>query len=67
MNGRTPAVAFIDGLLKPQQPKEDNKTEKRNTKKAAGSRPLTEALSADYPLCTLMRNLRLPAAACGSS
>jgi transposase InsO family protein len=35
MNGRTPVVAFVDGLLKPQQPKEDSKTEKRSSKKAA--------------------------------
>ena len=35
MNGRTPAVAFIDGLPKTNQQKEDKQPEKRATKKAA--------------------------------
>ena len=35
MNGRTPTAAFVEGLLKPQQPKEDKRQEKRATKKAA--------------------------------
>jgi len=35
MNGRTPAVAFVEGLPKPQPQKEDKRTEKRATKQAA--------------------------------
>ena len=35
MNGRTPTVAFVEGLPKPQQQKEDKRTEKRATKQAA--------------------------------
>jgi hypothetical protein len=35
MNGRTPAVAFVEGLFKPQQQKEDKRAEKRATKQAA--------------------------------
>ena len=35
MNGRTPAQAFIQGLPKPQQQKEDKRTEKKSTKQAA--------------------------------
>ena len=35
MNGRTPAVAFVDGLPKTNQQKEDKQPEKRATKKAA--------------------------------
>jgi transposase InsO family protein len=35
MNGRTPAVAFVEGLHKPRQPKEDKRTEKRIVKQAA--------------------------------
>jgi len=35
MNGRTPAVAFVDGLHKPQQQKEDKRTDKKPTKQAA--------------------------------
>jgi transposase InsO family protein len=35
MNGRTPAVAFVEGLPKPHQQKEDKRAEKKATKKAA--------------------------------
>jgi transposase InsO family protein len=35
MNGRTPAGVFIEGLPKPQQQKEDKRTEKKPTKQAA--------------------------------
>jgi transposase InsO family protein len=35
MNGRTPVVAFVEGLPKPQQSKEDKQPEKRTAKKAA--------------------------------
>ena len=35
MNGRTPAVAFVEGLPKPQQQKEEKRAEKRTTKQAA--------------------------------
>jgi hypothetical protein len=35
MNGRTPAVAFIEGLPKPQHRKEEKKAEKKATKQAA--------------------------------
>jgi hypothetical protein len=35
MNGRTPAVAFVEGLPKPQQQKEEKRPEKRTTKQAA--------------------------------
>ena len=35
MNGRTPALAFVEGLPKLQQQKEDKRAEKRTTKKAA--------------------------------
>jgi transposase InsO family protein len=35
MNGRTPAIAFVEGLPKSQQPKEDKRAEKRTTKQAA--------------------------------
>jgi hypothetical protein len=35
MNGRTPAVAFVEGLPKPQLQKEDKRAEKRATKQAA--------------------------------
>ena len=35
MNGRTPAQAFVDGLLKPQQQKEDKRTEKKPAKQVA--------------------------------
>lgn len=35
MNGRTPSVAFVEGLLKPQQQKEDKRTEKRTARQAA--------------------------------
>jgi hypothetical protein len=35
MNGRTPTVAFAEGLPKPLQPKEGKQPEKRTTNKAA--------------------------------
>jgi hypothetical protein len=35
MKGRTPATAFIEGLLKPQQQKEEKSTKNRPTKQAA--------------------------------
>ncbi|MEZ5890486.1 MAG: IS481 family transposase [Xanthobacteraceae bacterium] len=35
MNGRTPATAFIEGLPKPHQPKEEKRPEKKPTKQAA--------------------------------
>ncbi len=35
MNGRTPATAFIEGLLKSQQQKEERSTKNRATKQAA--------------------------------
>jgi transposase InsO family protein len=35
MNGRTPAVAFIEGLPKPQPQKEEKRAEKRTAKQAA--------------------------------
>jgi transposase InsO family protein len=35
MNGRTPAQAFVEGLPKPQQQKEDKRTDKKPTKQAA--------------------------------
>jgi hypothetical protein len=35
MNGRTPAVAFRDGLPKPHQPPEDTRAEKKQSKQAA--------------------------------
>jgi len=35
MNGRTPATAFLEGLPKPQQQKEDKRGEKKQTKHAA--------------------------------
>ena len=35
MNGRTPALAFVDGLTKPQQKKEEKRAERKPTKQAA--------------------------------
>ena len=35
MNGRTPAAAFVEGLPKPHQQKEDKRAEKRTTKQSA--------------------------------
>lgn len=35
MNGRTPATAFIEGLPKPQQPKEEKRPEKKPIKQVA--------------------------------
>jgi hypothetical protein len=35
MNGRTPATAFVEGLPKPQQQKDEKRPEKRATKQAA--------------------------------
>jgi len=35
MNGRTPVVAFIEGLPKPHQQKEEKRPEKKSTKQAA--------------------------------
>jgi hypothetical protein len=35
MNGRPPAIAFIEGLPKPRQQKEDKRPEKRTTKQTA--------------------------------
>ena len=35
MNGRTPAQAFVEGLLKSQQQKQDKRTEKKPAKQAA--------------------------------
>jgi transposase InsO family protein len=35
MNGRTPAVAFVQGLPKSQQQREDKRAEKQTTKQAA--------------------------------
>ena len=35
MNGRTPAVAFVSAMPKPQQPKEEKPTEKKPIKQAA--------------------------------
>jgi hypothetical protein len=35
MNGRTPGQAFIQGLPKPQQQKEEKRIEKKSTNQAA--------------------------------
>ena len=35
MNGRTPAVAFVEGMPIPQQQKEDKRAEKKPAKQAA--------------------------------
>jgi len=35
MNGRTPAVAFVEGLPKLQPQKEDKRAEKKTTRQAA--------------------------------
>jgi hypothetical protein len=41
MNGRTPATAFIEGLPKPQQQKEERSANNRATNKPPDARPLT--------------------------
>jgi hypothetical protein len=35
MNGRTPSVAFVDGLPKPHQPKEEKRQDEKPAKRAA--------------------------------